>query len=357
MARDVDDVVDPAGDPVIAVAVATAAVTGEVFVGIGREIGFLETFVVAIDRTHLAGPGIGDHQIAFAGAFEHMTGGIDDLGLQPEEWASGRAGLQVGCARQRCNQNAAGLGLPPGVDDRAACVADDAVIPFPGLGIDRLADRTEQFQRLAAGSLHRFLARRHERADGSRRGIENIDLVLIDDIPEARDRGIGRHTFEHQGRRAVGERPIDDVTVPRHPADIGRAPVDIAIVIVEDVLMRHRGKDQIAARGMQHALGLAGRARCVEDEQWVFGLHLLGLAFGRDLGRFLMIPEVAPGNHVHLAAGALDHDHRRDGAWNLVGSLVGIDLQRHLLAGAQALVRRDQDPGVAALDAAGQRLR
>ena len=143
----------------------------------------------------------------------------------------------------------------------------------------------------------------------------------------------------------------------RHPADVGCAPVDIAVVIVENVLMRHRGEDQIAARGMQHALGLAGRARRVEDEQRVLGLHLLDLAFGRDLGRFLMIPEVAPGNHVHLPIGALDHDHRRDGAWNLVGGLVGVDLQRHLLAGTQALVGRDHDPGIAALDAAGQRLR
>ena len=39
-------------------------------------------------------------------------------------------------------------------------VADDAVIPFPGFGIDRLADRAEQPQRLARGLLHRLLARR-----------------------------------------------------------------------------------------------------------------------------------------------------------------------------------------------------
>src|SRR5687768_17893660 len=49
---------------------------------------------------------------------------------------------------ERRDQDAAGFGLPPGVDDRAAVVTDDAVIPLPGFRIDRLADRAEQPQRL-----------------------------------------------------------------------------------------------------------------------------------------------------------------------------------------------------------------
>jgi len=39
MAGDVDDVVDPAGDPVVAVGVATAAVAGEILARIGGEVG------------------------------------------------------------------------------------------------------------------------------------------------------------------------------------------------------------------------------------------------------------------------------------------------------------------------------
>src|SRR3546814_8406854 len=38
VARDVDDVVDATGDPVVAVGVAPAAVTAEVLAGIGREV-------------------------------------------------------------------------------------------------------------------------------------------------------------------------------------------------------------------------------------------------------------------------------------------------------------------------------
>jgi hypothetical protein len=39
VAGDVDHVVDPAGDPPIAVLVAAAAVAGEIFARVGREIG------------------------------------------------------------------------------------------------------------------------------------------------------------------------------------------------------------------------------------------------------------------------------------------------------------------------------
>ena len=79
VAGDVDHVVDPAGDPVIAVLVAPAAVAGEVLAGIGREVGLHEALVVAVDGAHLPGPGIGDAQIAVGGALEHLAVGVDDL--------------------------------------------------------------------------------------------------------------------------------------------------------------------------------------------------------------------------------------------------------------------------------------
>ena len=172
---------------------------------------------------------------------EHLPVGVDDLRQDAEERPRRRAGFSLVAPGQRRDQDAAGFGLPPGVDDRAATVADDAVIPFPGFRIDRLADRAEQAQRGAAGLLHRLFARAHQRADRGRRGVEDIDLVLVDDFPEPAHRRIVRHALEHQRRRAVGERPVDDVAVAGHPADVGRAPVDVAVVIVEDILMRHRG--------------------------------------------------------------------------------------------------------------------
>src|SRR3546814_11940322 len=72
--------------------------------------------------------------------------------------------------------------------------------------------------------LHRLYPFAHQRAERRRRGVEDVHLVLVADLPEAREVGIVRHAFEHQRRRAVGERPIDDVAVAGAPADkIGRA--------------------------------------------------------------------------------------------------------------------------------------
>ena len=185
--------------------------------------------------------------------------GVDDLRNDAKEGPCRRPGFELDGAGQRGNENAAGLGLPPGVDDRAAAIADDAVIPFPRLRIDRLADRTQKTKRRAARFLHRLLARAHQRADGGRRGVEDVDLVLVDDLPEPAYRRIVGNALEHEGRRAVGQRPIEDVAVTGHPADVGRAPIDVAIVIVEDILMGHRDVDEIASGGVQNALRRARR--------------------------------------------------------------------------------------------------
>src|SRR5690606_35409323 len=64
VARDVEHVVDAAGDPVVAVRVAPAAVPAEVETRMGREVGLDEARVVAPDRPRLAGPRAGDAQVA-----------------------------------------------------------------------------------------------------------------------------------------------------------------------------------------------------------------------------------------------------------------------------------------------------
>ena len=70
----------------------------------------------------------------------------------------------------------------------------------------------------------------HERADGRRRGVEDRDAVALDDRPEAiLLRPVGR-AFVHHHRRAVGQRSVDDVAVPGHPADVRRAPVDVVVL-------------------------------------------------------------------------------------------------------------------------------
>src|SRR5258707_6615555 len=96
VAGDVDHIVDAAGDPVIAVGIAPAAVAGEVFAGIRLEIGVDEALMVAIDRAHHSRPGIDDAEVAGRGALEHLSLSIDDLRNDAKKWLRGRARLE-GC--------------------------------------------------------------------------------------------------------------------------------------------------------------------------------------------------------------------------------------------------------------------
>src|SRR6185369_4389803 len=200
--------------------VALGAVAGEVAPGKSLEVRIDEALVIAEHRTHLAGPAVGDHEIAFGNALERLAFAIDDRGLHAEKRQRGRAWLLVDRTGQRTDEDAAGLRLPPRVDHRAAAVADDAVIPLPRFRIDRLADRAEQPQRTTRPALHRRIAFAHQRADRGGRGVEDRHLVLVDGLPEAAGVGIVRHALEHQRRCAVRERPVHDVAVAGDPADV-----------------------------------------------------------------------------------------------------------------------------------------
>jgi len=64
MAGHVEHVIDAPGDPVVAVFVSACAVAREVAALEGAEIGLNESFVVTIDRAHLAGPAVENDQQA-----------------------------------------------------------------------------------------------------------------------------------------------------------------------------------------------------------------------------------------------------------------------------------------------------
>ena len=93
VARHIDDVVDAAGDPVVAVGIAPAAVAGEVLALVGREIGLDEAVVVAVDRAHLARPGIDDAQIAAGRALESLPSPSTSAGLTPKNGRVAEPGL------------------------------------------------------------------------------------------------------------------------------------------------------------------------------------------------------------------------------------------------------------------------
>src|SRR5450759_5459143 len=110
---------------------------------------------------------------------------------------------------------AAGFGLPPGVDDRAAPSANVPVVPHPRLGIDGFADSAEEPQRRQIVFIRRGLrvdiASLDQRADRGRRGVEDADLVLLYRLPKTPRVGKRRYPLEHDFGRADGERSIRDV--------------------------------------------------------------------------------------------------------------------------------------------------
>ena len=149
-------------------------------------------------------------------------------------------GLVGDGARQRRDHDHARLGLPPGIDDRAALLADHLVIPHPRFRIDRLADRAQQAQARQVVLVRPLVAPLDEGADGGRRRVEDVDAVLLDDLPEAILARMVRGALVHHRGRAVGQRAVDDVAVARHPADVGGTPVGVVLAQVEDPLMRQR---------------------------------------------------------------------------------------------------------------------
>src|SRR6185312_3349193 len=66
---------------------------------------------------------------------------VEDDRVDAERGRAAGAGLHRVDAGQRRAEEAARLGLPPGVDDDRLALADVLVVPAPDLGLDRLAGR------------------------------------------------------------------------------------------------------------------------------------------------------------------------------------------------------------------------
>ena len=340
--RHVEHVVDPAGDPVVAVLVPAAAVAGEVHALVGAEVRLDEALVVAVDRPRLAGPGALEAEVAApVVAFEFVAVGVHQHRLDAEEGKRRRAGDQRRGARQRGDQDAARLRLPPGVDDRTLPVADHVVVPVPDLGVDRFADRTEDAKGAAVVGRDPLVAFARDRPQRGRGGVEEGHPQVVDDLPVAARVGVGRHRLEHDAGGAVRERAVDDVAVSRDPADVGGAEVDVVVVVIEDQPVGHRGVEQVAAGGVEHALRLARRAAGVEHEERRLGVEPRHRGGRPLLRRLLVQPQVASRRHRHLGIRAPRDQHVLDQVQSLDGPIAG-RLERDRAAAAQTFVRGHQ---------------
>src|SRR5215204_1713976 len=144
---DVHHVVDAARDPVVAILVAPGSVPDEVHPVVDLPVALLVTLRILVEGAEHRRPGPLQNQISVLGAFPDVFHGVAvlvvDVRLDGQEGPRGAAGLGRGDARQRGDQDHAGFRLPPRVHDGAAPAADVLVVPLPGPGVDRLANRPE----------------------------------------------------------------------------------------------------------------------------------------------------------------------------------------------------------------------
>ena len=266
---------------------------------------------VAVDGAGERWPGLADdEQAALAGLHGCAFFG-DDFRHDSEEGhcrGAGFGGYGAGDGRE---QNGTGFGLPPGVDDGAALLADFAVVPHPGFGVDGLADGTQQAKRGERVAMDEGVAPLDEGADGGRRGVEDGDFVLVDDAPEAVILGEVGSAFVHHDGGSIGERAVDDIGMAGDPADVGGAPEDVVVVKIEDVLGSEKGLDAVAASGVEQTFGLAGGTAGVEQKERIFGVHGLGRALRGSGAHGFVPPKVATCLHVD---GRLRGGCARDGA-------------------------------------------
>ena len=166
--------------------------------------------------------------------------------------------------------------------------------------------------------------------------------MLVHNLPEPSGVGIGRYALEHDRGRPVRKRSVHDVGVAGDPPDVCRAPVDVPVVIVEYVVMGHRGIRDVTARGMQHPFGLSSGAGCIQDEQRILGVHFFRRAVFRFRLHEIVIPMVPAGLPRHLASGSVDHNDMLD-TRGTFARRVAVRLEGDPPAAADSLVGRNQD--------------
>mmetsp|Transcript_25906 Transcript_25906/g.66666 ORF Transcript_25906/g.66666 Transcript_25906/m.66666 type:complete len:201 (+) Transcript_25906:551-1153(+) len=170
---DVDDIVYTACDPVVAILVTAAAISGEVVPIVVLEVRDLKSRVVACNGTHDAWPRALDDEETGALAVQLRAFLIDDSRLHSEEGQRRRARPHGEGPWQVGDHVGARLCLPPGVDNRAAAVPDHLIVPLPGRRVDGLAHSAQQAQALARMLSDQIPWAAHQRADGGGRGVED----------------------------------------------------------------------------------------------------------------------------------------------------------------------------------------
>src|SRR5271166_3642681 len=282
---DVDDVVDPAQDAIVAVSRLQGTVIGEIgpvppvlavrVLAIPPVVCLDEAIRVLPDRLEYSGPRVLDADVPRAPrAWRNLV-----ALLVVDDWMdAGHARTRAARfhrvkRRHRAAEEPTVFGLPPGVDNGGLTLADNVVIPPPDCRLDRLAHRRHMLEAIVV--FCRLIGSGTSQGPDCRgRGVEDVDVEFLGDAPRTASIGMGGNPFvDHRGG-GEGQRPVDNVRMTRDPADIGHAPVDVLGMNVLNVFRRPGDVSEIPAGAVLTALRLPGGAARVHQEQGGFGRHL-----------------------------------------------------------------------------------
>lgn len=182
-------------------------------------------------------------------------------------------------------------------------LANHLKVPFPHLGRDRLPDRPQNPQRRHAGHVTVAPGRALEQPERRGGRVKVRHAVRRYDIPAARGARVRRGALENDGRDAQQERGVHGIGVAGDPAEVAGAKVAVAVVHVECVFPRDGRAQEVAGRAVQHALGLSGRARGVEQEEGVFRVDGLGCHVRLPFFHLLVPPQITARREGYVAGG------------------------------------------------------
>ena len=159
--------------------------------------------MVTIDCSDLPRPRALDYQITRALSFNFTTLLIEEGRFDTKVWEARITRLHRVSRGHWGDHHGPSFCLPPAIDNGAAAIANDSVIPLPGFGINGLSHRTDDSQTLSRVPSNKIVPQRMQCTNGRRRRKEGVDLVFVDNLPATASVGIGGDTFKHYGGSTI----------------------------------------------------------------------------------------------------------------------------------------------------------
>mmetsp|Transcript_59184 Transcript_59184/g.110892 ORF Transcript_59184/g.110892 Transcript_59184/m.110892 type:complete len:305 (+) Transcript_59184:576-1490(+) len=249
--------------------------------------------MVPVNGAHHGGWWPFKHQSTAALPLQLLAVLIEDCRLHPEERQGGGSRLADHGPYQRGDQVAARLRLPIGVCNGTLSSPDHPLVPPPGFGVDGLPNTSQKPQTRQIVPGHRTIPRLHQGTNGCGRSVESADLVLLADLPKAIHLWMGRDAFEEDLCGCVEHGTVGHVGMPRDPAAICGAEVDVLLMDVKGVLRRGICSEHVAACSVEDTFGLASAAGCVEHEERGLAVHPFTLTLRSLSANKVRIPNVS----------------------------------------------------------------